>query len=131
MYDEPEFVIRNIWRLYGGWYDGNPARLKPPSDQAVGTEIVDLVGSVDAVIARAQQRSEEGDHRLACHLIELAAAAEPESHQVHDARRAIYTKRRAAETSLMAKGIFKGAAANSEYVITGELPPTKFVLSLD
>ena len=23
-YDEPEFVVRNIWRLYGGWYDGNP-----------------------------------------------------------------------------------------------------------
>ncbi len=21
VYDEPEFVIRNIWRLYGGWWD--------------------------------------------------------------------------------------------------------------
>ena len=29
VYDEPEFVVRNIWRLYGGWYDGNPAHLKP------------------------------------------------------------------------------------------------------
>jgi len=29
VYDEPEFVIHNIWRLYGGWYDGNPAHLKP------------------------------------------------------------------------------------------------------
>jgi len=25
-YDDPEFVVHNIWRLYGGWYDGNPAR---------------------------------------------------------------------------------------------------------
>ncbi len=32
VYDEPEFVVRNLWRLYGGWYDGNPARLKPPTD---------------------------------------------------------------------------------------------------
>jgi glyoxylase-like metal-dependent hydrolase (beta-lactamase superfamily II) len=32
IYDEPEFVVRNIWRLYGGWYDGNPARLKPAPD---------------------------------------------------------------------------------------------------
>ena len=23
IYDEPEFVVRNLWRLYGGWYDGN------------------------------------------------------------------------------------------------------------
>ena len=130
MYDEPEFVIRNIWRLYGGWYDGNPARLKPASDEAVGAEIVDLVGGVEALVARAQQRSAEGDHRLACHLIELAAAAEPESHVVHDARRAIYTARRGTETSLMAKGIFKGAAANSEQVVTGELPETNFVLQI-
>ena len=28
-YDEPEFVVRNIWRMYGGWYDGNPANLDP------------------------------------------------------------------------------------------------------
>ncbi len=25
VYDEPEFVVRNIWRLYGGWWDTNPA----------------------------------------------------------------------------------------------------------
>src|SRR5205823_12758581 len=39
VYDEPEFVVRNIWRLYGGWYDGNPATLKPAPDRAVATEL--------------------------------------------------------------------------------------------
>ena len=130
MYDEPEFVIRNIWRLYGGWWDGAPARLKPPPDQAVGAEIVDLVGDVSTVIERAQQRSSEGDHRLACHLIDLAAAAEPESQAVHHARIEIYTARRAVETSLMAKGIFKGAVSDSQAAISGELPDTKFVLDV-
>ena len=38
LYDEPEFVVRNIWRLYGGWYDGNPARLKPAADAHVAAE---------------------------------------------------------------------------------------------
>ena len=33
VYDEPEFVVRNVWRLYGGWYDGNPAHLKPPRER--------------------------------------------------------------------------------------------------
>ena len=28
-YDDPEFLVRNIWRLYGGWWDGDPAHLKP------------------------------------------------------------------------------------------------------
>ena len=29
VYDEPDFVVRNLWRLYGGWYDGAPSHLKP------------------------------------------------------------------------------------------------------
>src|SRR5262249_16889567 len=26
-YDDPEFLVRNVWRLYGGWWDGDPAHL--------------------------------------------------------------------------------------------------------
>ena len=74
VYDEPEFVVRNIWRLYGGWYDGNPAHLKPAPEAALA--------------ARARRRSPAarrgspsgplelaaaGDLRLAGHLAELAA----------------------------------------------------------
>jgi len=131
MYDEPEFVVRNIWRLYGGWWDGSPARLKPPSDHVVGAEVVDLVGDIQLIIDRAMQRSAEGDHRLACHLIELAASAEPESRAVHEARMDIYRTRRGAETSLMAKGIYKGAVSDSQAAISGEIPETEFVINLE
>lgn len=130
MYDEPEFVIRNIWRLYGGWWDGNPARLKPPADAAVGAEIAALAGGVDTLVARAVELSGAGDHRLACQVIEYAAAAEPESHAVHEARATIYSARRAVETSLMAKGIFRSATADSEFAVSGEAPEVKMVLSI-
>jgi alkyl sulfatase BDS1-like metallo-beta-lactamase superfamily hydrolase len=43
-YDEPEFVIRNIWRLNGGWWDGAASRLKPARDADLGAEIASLVG---------------------------------------------------------------------------------------
>lgn len=130
MYDEPEFVIRNIWRLYGGWWDGNPARLKPPSDAAISAEVTALAGGVDALVARAVELSGAGDHRVACQLIEFAVGAEPESRAAHEARVAIYSARRGAETSLMAKGIYRSATADSEFAITGEVPPTKLVLSI-
>ena len=130
MYDEPEFVIRNIWRLYGGWWDANPARLKPPSDAAVGAEIAHLAGGVDVLIARAIDLSEAGDHRLACQVIEYAAAAEPQSPSVHETRSTIYASRRADETSLMAKGIFRSAQADSDVVVTGDILPVKMVLDL-
>ncbi len=130
LYDEPEFVIRNIWRLFGGWYDGNPARLKPPSDAAVGTEVAALAGGVDKLIERAAGLSAAGDHRLACQIIEYAVAAEPESHAVHEARSNIYAARRGNETSLMAKGIYLSAKADSEQALTGEAPTVKMVLNI-
>jgi alkyl sulfatase BDS1-like metallo-beta-lactamase superfamily hydrolase len=130
LYDEPEFVIRNIWRLFGGWYDGNPARLKPPSDTAVGSEVAALAGGVDKLIERAVELSSAGDHRLACQVIEYAVAAEPESHAVHEARASIYAARRGSETSLMAKGIYLSAKADSEQALTGEVPPVKMVLNI-
>lgn len=130
LYDEPEFVVRNIWRLYGGWWDGNPARLKPPSDASLGTEVAALVGGVDALVTRAVELSAAGAHRLACELVEFAVAAEPESRAVHEARVVIYTARRSTESSLMSKGIFRSAAADSEAVLSGEVPPVRLVLSI-
>ena len=48
VYDEPEFVVRNLWRLYGGWYDGNPAHLKPAPDGVLAGEVAALAGGTGA-----------------------------------------------------------------------------------
>lgn len=109
-YDEPEFVVRNIWRLYGGWYEGNPAQLKPARDAAVAAELAKLSGGALKLAERARELAET-DARLACHLAEFAAQAEPDNKAVHHLRAEVYQKRREGETSLMAKGIF-GTAAN-------------------
>ncbi|HVN02387.1 MAG TPA: alkyl sulfatase dimerization domain-containing protein [Caulobacteraceae bacterium] len=111
MYDEPEFVVRNIWRLYGGWWDGNPAHLKPAKDAALAAEVAALAGGAARLAARALELA-DSDIRLACHLVEFAVQAEPESAAAHGARAEIYQKRRELETSLMSKGIF-GSAANA------------------
>ena len=112
-YDEPEFVVRNIWRLYGGWYDGNPARLKPPADAVLAAEVAGLAGGADALADRARAVAADGDLRLACQLIEWAVAAADDP-GVHAARAEVYGMRRDHELSLMSKGIFGSAAAASE-----------------
>jgi alkyl sulfatase BDS1-like metallo-beta-lactamase superfamily hydrolase len=106
LYDEPEFVVRNIWRLYGGWYDGNPARLKAPADAAVAAEVAALAGGPAALVRRAEDLAGGGDLRLACQLVEWAAGAAPHDDGVHRARATIYGARARDERSLMAKGIF-------------------------
>ncbi len=119
-YDEPEFVVRNVYRQFGGWWDGNAANLKPAPEQRVAKEMVQLAGSVEALIDRALEVTEAGDLRLACHLIELAVTAEPIHEGAHRARAEIYWRRRAEERSLMSKGIYASAARQSEAVFGEE-----------
>lgn len=116
VYDEPEFVVRNIWRLYGGWYDGNPANLKPAPNSELAAELCRLAGGASHLVSRARELCEAGQHRLACHLVELAVQAEPEDRQTHAARSEIYTRRRQGETSLMTDGIFRWAASQSKRI---------------
>ncbi|HUN51830.1 MAG TPA: alkyl sulfatase dimerization domain-containing protein [Candidatus Sulfotelmatobacter sp.] len=114
LYDEPEFVIHNVWRLYGGWYDGNPARLKPARDAALAVELANLAGGIAVLTRRAGELADRGDFRLACHLAEIAVQAEPDSRAAHAVRRDVYAARARSEASLMAKGIFGHAARESE-----------------
>ena len=115
MYDEPEFVVRNLWRLYGGWYDGNPAHLKPPTDAAVAAEM-----AVARRRCRPPRRTGHrswptaGDLRLAGHLAELAAQAAPDDAGVHQARADVFGRRAAEERSTMSKGVFSWAQRESQ-----------------
>lgn len=113
VYDHPQFLIRNVWRLYGGWYDGEPDNLLPAPRAEQAREWVDLAGGLDAVLARANALRAEGDVRLACHLIEVAVHAAPDSKAAHDLRAEIYDARAQLQTSSMARGIFTFAAASS------------------
>ena len=61
VYDEPEFIVRTIWRLYGGWWDGNPATLKPAPERALAAEIARLAGGAAALAARAVELAESVD----------------------------------------------------------------------
>jgi alkyl sulfatase BDS1-like metallo-beta-lactamase superfamily hydrolase len=113
IYDEPEFVVRNIWRLYGGWYDGNPAHLKPASDTALARELADLAGGASRLAERARELAATGDLRLAGHLAELAAQAAPDDKAVHAARAEVFGARAKEEASTMSKGIFSWAEHES------------------
>ena len=120
LYDEPEFVVRGVWRQFGGWWDGAPSRLKPAPDAVLATELAELAGGAGRLIERAQAVADQGEFRLACHLADLAGWAAPVDGGIHRQRAIIYRARRKQETSLMAKGIFAGAARESEEVAGDE-----------
>ncbi len=121
LYDEPEFVVRNIWRLFGGWWDGAPSRLKPSPDEILAVELASLSGGADVLMRRAAELAASGDLRLACHLADFAGWAAPDEPEIHQMRAEIYETRRKSETSLMSKGIFKGAMRESEKIVKAAL----------
>ena len=113
VYDEPDYVVRNIWRLYGGWWDGVPSHLKPAREAEIGREVARLAGGVEQLVARARELATAGDLALASHVIDWAAAAEPDSRAAHAARAAIYEARAKDAGALMTRGIFSAAARES------------------
>jgi alkyl sulfatase BDS1-like metallo-beta-lactamase superfamily hydrolase len=116
VYDEPEFVVRNLWRLYGGWYDGNPANLKPAPDAVLAAEVASLAGGAGRLAARAQELAAAGELRLAGHLAEMAALAAPDDAGVHAARAEVFGARAAQERSTMSRGVYAWAERESRAV---------------
>jgi alkyl sulfatase BDS1-like metallo-beta-lactamase superfamily hydrolase len=113
VYDEPDYVVRNIWRLYGGWWDGVASHLKPAREAELGREVARLAGGIERLVARARELSAAGDLVIAAHLIDWAVAAEPRHRPAHAARAAIYEARARDASALMTRGIFTAAARES------------------
>jgi alkyl sulfatase BDS1-like metallo-beta-lactamase superfamily hydrolase len=115
-YDDPEFLVRNVWRLYGGWWDGDPAHLKPAPISALATELASLAGGAGKLAERARVLAEQGELRLAGHLIEFAVKAEPGNAELHKIRIAVNQKRAAADRTTMGRGVFNSAVRESQAI---------------
>jgi len=118
VYDEPEFIVRTVWRLYGGWWDGNPASLKPAPERVLAAELAELAGGARVLADRAltlatQTVPSDAALRLAGHLAELAWLAAPEDPGIAQVRHQVFTARADGATSTMATGVFRWAAQES------------------
>jgi alkyl sulfatase BDS1-like metallo-beta-lactamase superfamily hydrolase len=113
VYDHPQFIVRNVWRRFGGWYDGEPDNLLPAPRDQQAWEWVTLAGGIGAVLGRARELAAAGDLRIACHLVEFAVLAEPASKEAHEARTEIYSQRSGEQVSSMARNILNHAALAS------------------
>jgi alkyl sulfatase BDS1-like metallo-beta-lactamase superfamily hydrolase len=113
VYDHPQFLVRNIWRLYGGWYDGEPDNLLPAPRAQQAREWVALAGGLERVLERAAALRDAGDLRLACHLVEFCVLAEPGSGPAHALRAEVYGERARLEVASMSRNILNHAAVAS------------------
>lgn len=102
-YDDPEFLVRSIYHFYAGWFDGDPAHLKPARTAEVAAELAGLAGGAEKLAERAAILSEQGASRLAGQLAELAGAAAPDAPRIQAIRASVLQKAIDGESSLMGK----------------------------
>jgi len=114
VYDHPQFLVRSVWRRYGGWWDGEPDQLLPAPRARQAGEWVALAGGTERVLARVAELAEAGELALACHLVEMATLAEPGSVGAHRLRADVYRRRAESQTSSMARNILLHAARSSD-----------------
>jgi glyoxylase-like metal-dependent hydrolase (beta-lactamase superfamily II) len=111
VYDDTEFLVRNVIRYYGGWWSGRPSELKPAPRAELAREIANLCGGAVKLVERADTLSRSGEYRLACHLADYALEAAPSDSFVQAKVAEVYESRAATETSLMTVNIYNSAAA--------------------
>jgi len=120
-YDHPTFIVRNLLRLWAGWWNGNAADLLPATPAALAHEVTALAGGTDALTARVRALLDAGDATLAAHLVEWAVRAAPEDRNTQAAKRDVYRVLFSASDCLMARGIYRAALNDAERAL-GEAP---------
>jgi alkyl sulfatase BDS1-like metallo-beta-lactamase superfamily hydrolase len=113
-YDDPEFLVRAIYHLYAGWFDGNPAHLKPAREADLARELAQLAGGANKLAERAAVLADQGSTRVAAHLVELASEAAPGEKSVQATRALVLRKCIDREGSLMGKAFLAAYEREAE-----------------
>jgi alkyl sulfatase BDS1-like metallo-beta-lactamase superfamily hydrolase len=113
VYDHPEFVARNVYRLYGGWYDGDPANILPAHSEEIAAALIAATGA-EPILSRARKLRDDGDLQLASHLTDFVRKGDPDNRQAWELWRDLFAARAAGEPSLMARGAFHAAVREAD-----------------
>lgn len=112
VHDRPEFVIRNLIRRYGGWWNGRAADLLPPTTADHARELVTLGGGAESFVRRARELAPH-NLPLACQLAEWAVLGDPDSAEAHQCFIDVFEQRLTSETAYQARGIYRTAINGS------------------
>jgi len=104
-YTSIEHVLRDVYRgQFGWWEDLNPTSLHPAHPADVAREIRAAISDPSAVLARARRLADDGQWKLALHVVDLLALGEGTDDAAIQAR------------SLKAELCRKAATITSSYV---------------
>jgi alkyl sulfatase BDS1-like metallo-beta-lactamase superfamily hydrolase len=73
-----------IYQKYLGWYDGNPANLRPLPPVEAAKKYVAYMGGADAVIRHAREDFESGEYRFVAEVANKLVFADPANQEARE-----------------------------------------------
>ncbi len=98
-YGRVDWSVRSICSGYLGWFDGDSANLDALTAKERAKRMCDLVGSVEALLAKAKHAQQQGDELWALELTNHVLALDRDHTQARTFKALLLRKRAAQETS--------------------------------
>ena len=81
-----EYVIRDVWRIEGGWWDRNITSVHPAPAKESSGAILHAIEDKAAVLSAARAHMSRGELQLGLHVIDLLAMADEDTPEVTEAK---------------------------------------------
>jgi glyoxylase-like metal-dependent hydrolase (beta-lactamase superfamily II) len=82
-YGTIRWAVNGVYRHYTGWYDLNPATLKPAPRHARDRVLLEVSGGARPLIKRARKALSAGHPQLALELVDVVMNAQPGNESAH------------------------------------------------
>jgi linear primary-alkylsulfatase len=109
VYGTVEWGIIGVFRQYTGWYDFDPAHLRPSDPREVQRALAEAAGGAAPILKRAHKAAEGGRLQLALELAETALGSDQDA-QAHGFRAGILERLAEQTVNGVEKNIYREAA---------------------
>jgi alkyl sulfatase BDS1-like metallo-beta-lactamase superfamily hydrolase len=107
-----QFVVRDVLRMYAGWWGGDPAALLPAPRAQVARDLVAAAGR-RALLERARKLAADGEPRRALHLATLVAQADAADAEAAALVADVCEALAKSESSFIVQSFYRSAAAQA------------------
>jgi alkyl sulfatase BDS1-like metallo-beta-lactamase superfamily hydrolase len=83
-YGTVSFNVKAVYQRYLGWFDANPAHLRPLPTVEAAKKYVEYMGGSAAVLARAREDLRRGEYRWVAQALNHVVFAEPENREARE-----------------------------------------------
>ncbi len=83
-YGAYNFNIKSIYQKYLGWFDANPANMRPLPPEESAKKLVEYLGPVDEILEKARKDFENGEYRWVAELVNKVVFAYPDNQEARD-----------------------------------------------